>query len=468
MCGIVYVKRLDGKVAKNSVFRRYKFQKNRGQQGYGYVAIKDSLCIHVARSKEEKDIEKYLDEENVANEILFHHRMPTSTPNLIDATHPIHVRNSEVLDHEYYVVHNGIISNDDELKLEHEKKGFTYTTSVRKKYVTKTETYVEHMFNDSEALAVEIAMVLDGEKEKMEAKGSIAFIAFQIDVKTKQLLATFFGRNTSNPLKLDVEKERISITSEGKGTEIETHTLFRLNPKTNEITKKALDIGYNYLNEPSAKHSHKWDRELDDDIYSGYPTTRANTQSIIPARWDRKSRGGEWIEDPKWNHKVPHRVFDTVSRTFVHFQTEKAYLEYLTEKGKNTIPTERRMGFHTPSSPTTASTTSTNKGFTPVKQTIESKKAKDEREAREREKETDPDIILGYIEDYLLDKYDERERLTTKIRNHIEVGKDDQVIELQEELLDMDIKIRKSEEDQAIWQLRADLKREYASDYTGT
>jgi hypothetical protein len=35
---------------------------------------------------------------------------------------------NKMLKFDYYVVHNGMISNDEELKKEHEKLGFAYTT----------------------------------------------------------------------------------------------------------------------------------------------------------------------------------------------------------------------------------------------------------------------------------------------------------------------------------------------------
>jgi len=45
--------------------------------------------------------------------IIAHHRYPTSTKNLINQTHPIQVSN-ELLEHDYLVIHNGVITNDAE------------------------------------------------------------------------------------------------------------------------------------------------------------------------------------------------------------------------------------------------------------------------------------------------------------------------------------------------------------------
>lgn len=255
MCGIAYVKRKDNKPARKMTLKRYRLQKTRGQQGYGYVSAKDNVIVNIGRSEDEEGIEKIM-KDDVANEILFHHRFPTSTPNFIEATHPIRVNNS-TLKYEYYVVHNGIIHNDEFLKEAHEKLGFLYTTEIKKKWITRDTIYTSNYFNDSEALAVEIALVLEGKKEKIEARGSIAFIAYRVNIKDQKLEGVYYGRNFGNPLIVNDKDDFITITSEGSGSPVIADTLCRLDPVTNIITEKKLDIGiYPYPSKTSQHESY--------------------------------------------------------------------------------------------------------------------------------------------------------------------------------------------------------------------
>lgn len=88
MCGIVYVRRHDGKPAAKSVRKRYHNQKARGTEGFGYVAVQNGRVVSVARAQTEHEIMQKLEQET-ADEILFHHRMPTSGPNVEEMAHPI-------------------------------------------------------------------------------------------------------------------------------------------------------------------------------------------------------------------------------------------------------------------------------------------------------------------------------------------------------------------------------------------
>src|SRR5688572_20172174 len=115
MCGIIYARRFDGKAVGEIVAKRYRAQRSRGHAGFGYAAVGEAVAVRRA------EIERHILEPltaSRASEILFHHRLPTSTPNVLDATHPIVVSHVS-LTHEYYVVHNGIIDNADELHATH-------------------------------------------------------------------------------------------------------------------------------------------------------------------------------------------------------------------------------------------------------------------------------------------------------------------------------------------------------------
>ena len=107
MCGIIYAKSKKGKPVKNIVWQKYLGQKHRGDEGFGFVAIKDGIAT-IYKAEKEKTIKDLIGRVD-ADEILFHHRYPTSTPNIVQATHPIevHLRKAK---YKYCVVHNGVIS----------------------------------------------------------------------------------------------------------------------------------------------------------------------------------------------------------------------------------------------------------------------------------------------------------------------------------------------------------------------
>ena len=257
MCGLVFVKRLDGKPANRAVLKRYNAQKMRGSDGFGYISLSNSKINQYKRSASENIILKSLGKDP-NTDILFHHRLPTSTPNLMEAAHPIKVSHKK-LQHDYYVVHNGIITNADELKETHEKDKVKYTTEIVKKWVTSSTVYREECFNDSEALAVDLAFKIENGADKLDAQGSIAFICYQVDKKTKTALNIFFGRNSANPLKSYRSKDLWTLTSEGDGVMIDTDKLFKYCYANGGVTARDLKIpttvyygygyGYPYSNE---------------------------------------------------------------------------------------------------------------------------------------------------------------------------------------------------------------------------
>lgn len=215
---------------RNTVSKRYKTQRHRGTDGFAFVSADDEArVIGVERASEEKDILAKL-QESLSRRVLFHHRFPTSTANIPSATHPIVVDN-ELLDKKYYVVHNGVISNDDEQKTRYEKMGFRYTTVVRNAiaYVGIDDVLYwgeeTSEYNDSESLAIDLALFLEGKKEKIESTGSIAFIVWQCS-KDGKLERVYFGRNEGNPLVIEENKDIFCIKSEGTGKSIDVDTLY--------------------------------------------------------------------------------------------------------------------------------------------------------------------------------------------------------------------------------------------------
>lgn len=264
MCGILFSKRFDGKLARKLINKRYQTQKTRGQEGFGFVEIQNGIVGQEFRSEEEKDIETCL-KGSEAEEILFHHRFPTSTPNFVEATHPIRVSN-KILKYDYYVVHNGIISNDSELKQKHNVMGFKYTTEMSKTYTTRGNVYEESMWNDSEALAIDFALAVETGK-KMEAKGSIAIVALQFDKKTKKAVALYYGRNLGSPLKQEFNDAFLCLSSE-TGTLLMQNILFKFDYMTNTITESDMDIGIfnDYVYPSSGYNFHNDYKGVYDDV----------------------------------------------------------------------------------------------------------------------------------------------------------------------------------------------------------
>jgi len=261
MCGIVYVKRNTFK-ASRMVWKKYVKQRDRGTRGFGFIEI--GKTAKIKRATEETEIQKLL-KKSQSKQILYHHRTPTSTPNYVEATHPMMIKTRK-FKHNYYLVHNGIISNDDELKEKHNELGIEYRTEMEEQTVAKKTIYTHGIkFNDSESLAIDLSLYLEGKSEELDVEGSIAFIMLQTDKKGKPL-NLFFGRNYQNPLKMKAEKDFFSLASEGQGEDVEAHILHCLNLKTNKITKKELTFAskrylYNGRNDYNYGRGHDYGKK---------------------------------------------------------------------------------------------------------------------------------------------------------------------------------------------------------------
>ena len=243
MCGIIWVKRKDSAKARKVLHKRFEAQRSRGVQGFGFMEIEKGNVKKWYQMRYEAEMETALNQAT-APEILFHHRLPTSTPNFPEATHPIRVSN-ELLKYDYYVVHNGVISNDETMKARHEELGFEYTTIIQHQFQTKHALYdgvVE--FNDSEAFAIDIALAIDKDKTTIESEGSIAFMCLQVEKETNNVKNLFFGRNYRNPLIVEDTKDFIVISSVGKGAEVKPNYLHRFNYETGKCEEvKYLSFG---------------------------------------------------------------------------------------------------------------------------------------------------------------------------------------------------------------------------------
>lgn len=248
MCGIIYAKRRDKVPANRSLIKRYHKQRGRGSDGFGFISIQNGCVVDVKRSTTEHDITRLLESES-SEEILFHHRLPTSGPNIEEATHPIVVKN-DLLAHNYYVAHNGVLHNEDELKKTHEALGFKYTTEIEEVKIIKVggrsiEETSTVGFNDSESLAIDLALYLDGHKHTIDSVGSIAFVCIQT-TKEGKILHIFYGRNSGNPLIIEDNNDLFFLKSAGHGTDVPEDKLFKYDYLTGETTIIEVEIGETY------------------------------------------------------------------------------------------------------------------------------------------------------------------------------------------------------------------------------
>jgi predicted glutamine amidotransferase len=226
MCGIVYGANFQGYPVNKKILRQFQSQRSRGIEGFGLF---DGQYKNIVRTPKERKIKSWL-KNHPTNEIMFHHRYPTSTDNVKNACHPFSSRDFFGKNKNYVLVHNGMLWNADELKAEHEKLGIEYYS-----------VQPDGRFNDSEALMWDVALYLEGKQDRLHAYGSIAFICIAKRGKKESL---FFGRNSS-PLKMASTEHSLFLASELKhkrAEDIDANHLYEFDYETRLITKEPLVV----------------------------------------------------------------------------------------------------------------------------------------------------------------------------------------------------------------------------------
>lgn len=271
MCGIVAIRR-EGKSKKVSkmIIKRYHNQRSRGNEGFGFVSVENGHVKAYTRSQTEEDIITELKKSDT-HDIMFHHRYPTSTPNFAPASHPIKVSHKS-LKYDYFMVHNGVIWNDKALKAEHEKLGFKYNTEIEKVYQCQGKVLsIEKCFNDSEALAIALAISIDQEGKGIDAIGSIAFVMYQVKKNSTKVVRQFYGRNYGSPLLVEHAKDFTAITSAGSGTVVPTNILFWHDYETGRDDMREFIVGsereYVYQNNVATGNYNRVDVPYDFSEY---------------------------------------------------------------------------------------------------------------------------------------------------------------------------------------------------------
>lgn len=226
MCGIVYARNSLGKPVNRKVLKRFRAQRLRGTDGFGFYLPEVDRLTHSPR---ESTIVRQLKRFD-SSEVLFHHRFPTSTKNVRNACHPFSTRlNDKLFKRRYILVHNGVVQNDTELEEAHSKLGISYVSDQG------------YTFNDSEALLYDIALTLEGKQDKMQAHGSIAFVCMELNKKGKPI-KLHFGRNYGSPLNMTYTEKELVLASEGSGEPIDEDTLYSYDYDKAALTTQGFEI----------------------------------------------------------------------------------------------------------------------------------------------------------------------------------------------------------------------------------
>lgn len=298
MCGLILGISLKGKPINKQVLEQYEKQKSRGRQGFG---VFDGDYNNLIRETKEDDILKWL-RRYKSTDILFHHRLPTSTNNVKNACHPFSTRDH--FDTNYILIHNGTIQNSFTLNRDHEEAGIEYYSTQKG----------GRKFNDSESLAWDVALYLEGKQTELKSYGAIAFICIAIKDGKKTL---HFARNTS-PLYMQVNKKRIFLAStQGIArTEVKAHTLYSFDLETKKLSEKKLHVKSYY-------NDHEPTPVVPRSSYT--PGSIAATQHALAATNTRSAEEPK-IEYEEDDYVVKDDVYDSSleSSRVKHLTTEYA------------------------------------------------------------------------------------------------------------------------------------------------
>ena len=255
MCGIISAKNLINDSPVNDVVKFLYFnQKERGHEGYGFIGL-NKQQLDTYRSTTEQAFLGLLDKYQY-DEVILHHRLPTSTDNTLASTHPFVITYKG---ERYYFCHNGIVLNDDELQVKHSKLGIRYLS-----YEKNTRA-----INDSEALAWEFVLWLHDQQKNIEAYASAAFICLVTNADTNRAQRLYFYCNSGSPLKIYRDKTLLVISSEANwGREVPENQLYYYDYSSKQIVKdKKLVIENSYFSDNWWSKNDDWDLSgIGDDI----------------------------------------------------------------------------------------------------------------------------------------------------------------------------------------------------------
>ncbi len=269
MCGIAAT--FGGKDPITRVLACYENQKERGTDGFGFLALREGKIVMFDRHVSEKGIRASLElaRAYAPDTILFHHRYPTANANVPESAHPLPI-SKKGWKYRYYMLHNGVVSGGDDVEDIESKSGYRFKSRVQTVsfYRAGGKLYEraddDGEVNDSEILGYYVASLLEGERQDIPMSGAIACIVLREDKNTKEC-TVFAMRNSMNPLKVfrgskkDKKKgiNTLLVSSENGGANLAEHVIHRLDWATLVFeTEREVNIGKVYVH----TYSHgKWE-----------------------------------------------------------------------------------------------------------------------------------------------------------------------------------------------------------------
>lgn len=254
MCGIIYARaKNDIQPINKVVLKQFKNQRSRGIEGFG---LYDFDFKHIIKEPKERKILKWI-KKHPSSEMMFHHRMPTSTDNVKNACHPFSTKDY-FGETEYIIIHNGVISNYKDLAKGHiETYGIEYAS-----------VQLDGRFNDSETLLWDVALYMEGRQKELKSRGSCAFILLEKhkSAPEENKLHWFHNSGHSTLYKRDNSKAFILSSEGGPGAQpVEINQLNTYAYKTEEITSQYMWLPNGYYSSPNTQQSSIPYRDFDED-----------------------------------------------------------------------------------------------------------------------------------------------------------------------------------------------------------
>ncbi|HUS48684.1 MAG TPA: class II glutamine amidotransferase [Candidatus Paceibacterota bacterium] len=316
MCGILLGLNINNNkdFVNEDVINIYQDQYARGQEGFGMMVINDDFTYKVLRSTE--PLKFLFDMYNYKSKmIIAHHRRPTSSENKISQTHPIQVSHAS-LDFDWFLFHNGMITNHKERKAKHEEYLKIKYSTERTRSENYNATVKEH--NDSEALAIDLARYLEGHTKEIKTEGYAAFIMVKTHKISKKVERIYYGTDL-NPLKMAKNRNIIRISSEGPGNEVKKDIIYNFDLKKFKVTKiplikpkRKVAITYNqngwnrttvtgFEDTTSNKQVELFPDDKPEEEYNKNETTD-KLQKILRTRFKRNNEANKfeaegWVDD---------------------------------------------------------------------------------------------------------------------------------------------------------------------------
>lgn len=160
MCGIIGCVVRNPATIMKQIKLIYENQKDRGKDGCG-MSIYHSHSNKITRIRKQriKSIfkKKYFNSLKKNDLVLFHHRLPTSTPNIPECNHPLCNEDKSI-----HLIHNGWVTNADEQheKLKANSHKFETEIITQKVYKINNKTYTKKIEGDDEITDSEILVHL--------------------------------------------------------------------------------------------------------------------------------------------------------------------------------------------------------------------------------------------------------------------------------------------------------------------